>query len=443
MIMSEKSYQHKKPGPVRAAVFAAMMALAGTATFEATSVMAEEKKQERKKYKTKRTPTLSLKVHEKLQEAQVFAEANQTAEALKVLDGFKKKFDKLNSYEKAMVYNFYAFVYYSSENYPKAIQAYKNVLAQPDLPEALQTGTLYSLSQMYFVQENYKDAVNTLEKWFEVSPTPGASAWVLLGQGYYQLQNYTKGIPAIEKAVALNTAKGLKAKENWYLLLRAMYYDKEDYPKTFEIIKELVRHYPKKQYYSQMAAMYSQMNQDFNQYSMIAAMNDDKQLSKSVELVSYSQLLLQNERPYRAAIILSKGMKDKTVEATENNLKLLANAWMLSREDKKAIPVLAKAAKLSKKGNVYISLAQSHLNLENWKGAEKAARAGLKKGGLKRPDQAQINLGMALFNQKKYNEALKAFAKAKKDDRSRKVAIQWEKYTRSERDREKALKASM
>lgn len=405
---------------------------------------AEEQKKPTKR-KTKKTPTLNLKLHEKLQEAQTLNEGGDIAGALRILDALKtpKKYDKYNSYERAMIWNFYAFMYYSQENYTKTIEAYRNVLKQPDLPEALQVGTLYSLSQIYFVQENYRKAVDTLNEWFKVAENPGANAYILLGQGYYQMKDYKNAIPAVEKAIEISRSRQKPVKENWYLLLRAMYYDREDYKKTFDILRTLTHEYPKKEYYSQLAAMYGELKQEFSQYSTVAAMNDSQQLTKNAELVTYAQFLLQNERPYRAAVILDKGLKDKIVEKTDRNYKLLGNAWTLAKEDKKAIPAFESAAKLSDTGDIYASLAQSYLNVEDWNKAISSVNKAFKKGKLKRPDTAHVVKGMALFNLKKYNESMDAFEKAKKDKRSRKIAQQWLRYVKGERDRARALKKGL
>jgi len=420
------------------AVMAFMAPIAG-------HVYAEDDTPQHADRKTRKTPTLNLKLHEKLQEAQELNEAGNSAGAVKILDELRepRKYDKYNSYERAMLWNFYAFIYYSQENYRKTIEAYENVLKQPDLPEALGVGTLYSLSQIYFVQEDYRKAVQTLEKWFKVAENPGANAYILLGQGYYQLKDYNKAIPAVEKAIDIARDREKEVKENWYLLLRAMYYEKENYKKTFEILRTLTQDYPKKEYYSQLAAMYGELKQEFNQYSTVAAMNDASLLSKNAELVTYAQFLMQNDRPYRAAVILDKGMKEKIVEKTDRNYKLLGNAWTLAKEDKKAIPAFESAAKLSETGDIYASLAQSYLNVEDWDKAVSSVRKAFDKGKLKRPDTANVVLGMAFFNLKKYDDSLKAFEAAKKDKRSEKIARQWLRYVKGERDRAKSLEKGL
>jgi len=124
-------------------------------------------------------------------------------------------------------------------------------------------------------------------------------------------------------------------------------------------------------------------------------------------------------------------------------LRLLSQAWYSAREDKKAIPPLVKAAAAGDEGELYIRLAQSYLNLEQWNNAAKAAKKGLDVGGLKRKDTANIMYGMALFNQKKLEQSRRAFQAAGKDKRSKRAAAQWIKYVDSEIRRRDTLEQKL
>ena len=87
---------------------------------------------------------------------------------------------------------------------------------------------------------------------------------------------------------------------------------------------------------------------------------------------------------------------------------------------------------MSRDGELYIRLAQSHINLEQWELASDAAEVAIEVGGLDREDQANIMLGMALFNQDKLSLAKQAFERASRDNRSRRTAQQWIAYVESE-----------
>jgi hypothetical protein len=49
------------------------------------------------------------------------------------------------------------------------------------------------------------------------------------------------------------------------------------------------------------------------------------------------------------------------------------------------------------------------MNLEQWDAAVQALRTGISKGGLDRPDQAQVMLGQSFFNMNAFDEAREAF----------------------------------
>ena len=107
------------------------------------------------------------------------------------------------------------------------------------------------------------------------------------------------------------------------------------------------------------------------------------------------------------------------------NYRLLSQAWTLAAEDEKSIPALQQAARLSDDGELNLRLGNAHLNLGEYSECVTAIREGLRKGGIKSPDNANISLGMCLYNTRDYREAIAAFREAGKTPRSRRIANQW------------------
>jgi len=168
-----------------------------------SAIAAQEKKKDARK--TRRTPALRNKVYEKLAEAQAAAEEKDLAKAEKILNGMIASGGKraLNSYELANVYNLYAFIYYLREDYANALKAYENVVAQPDIPIAMEVNTKFTIAQLYFVQEQWQKGINALLDWFRATESPNANAYVLLAQGYYQIKDYDKALFNVEKAISI------------------------------------------------------------------------------------------------------------------------------------------------------------------------------------------------------------------------------------------------
>lgn len=402
----------------------------------------DKDKREKSKSKNK-APLIRKKTYDRLVKAQEYVEAKQYDQAiaqLKKIEGMSR----LNETEVAQLWNFYAFIYFSQEKFSEAINAYRKLLQQPKLPEGIRLSTLYTLSQLYFVTEDYKKALSTVKEWMAATEEPGPDAYALLGQAHYKLKQYDEAIPPLKKAIALQKEKGKKVKENWYLLLRVNYYELKDYKNMVGVLTELVNLYPKKQYLQDLAGAYSQLNNTEKQLGIMEVMYEKGFLKTESQLRNLASLFLLHRVPLKAAKVLEKGIKEGLVKENERNMSLLSQAWLQSREDKKAIPPLRKAAEMSGKGELWIRLGQAYANVDQWQEAVQALQTGLRKGGLKRPGSANIMLGMSYYNLKKLEKAKSAFATAARvgTSKNKKAAGQWIKYIDTEIERAESLARS-
>ena len=406
------------------------------------SVQSFAQRAEDNERKTKTTAAMSEAVYKKLSKAQETIEAKKYDEGLAMLTDLLHE-RHLSAYEKAQIYNFFAYTYFTLERYKDAIKAYQNVLAQPDLPEALVMNSTFTLAQLYFIQEDYKKAIELMNKWFTLAPKPTLNAYMILAQAYYQLEDYKNSLEPLKKAYAMVKERGEQPRENLLLLLRVDYYNLGDYPNMLKILHELVTLYPKSEYWMTMGQTYSEMKQQKKQMSIFEMLYEHGDLTSGNQQLNLANLYLLYEVPYKAAKVLDKGIKAGVIKDNVRNLRLLSQAWYQADESAKAIDPMVKAADLSTDGEMDVRLAQAYINLDRYKEAVAALHTGLKKGKLKRPDQAYIMLGMAEFEMKNYNSALNALHEAAKDKRSAKSANQWIKYVESEQDHAKQLEASL
>ena len=406
------------------------------AGFVSTATAQDAPKKERE---TRKTPALRNNIYEKLAEAQVFAEAKQYVEAEAVLndmlDATSKK-SKLNRYELANVYNTYAYLRYAVEDYDGALNYYQKVIDQrPEIPLALEINTLYTVAQLYFLQENWKKGIETLNTWMSVTDTPSTNAYVLLANGYFQLKDYDKSLSNIQIAIDREEAAGKLPKEQWYNLARFIHFDRDNFRAALDILEILIMYYPKKQYWVQASHLYGEEKDEARQLAMLEATYEQKLLDRSQDIVLLSQLYLQAEVPFPAARAMEKGLADDIVEKESKNYELAGVAWRQAQEVTKSLPMLEAAASKSEKGELYARLGNVYLDVDKNKEAVEALKRGLDRGGVKRPDQARLALGMAYFNLGDFNAARRAFREARKDKRARSYADQWLKYITSEENR--------
>lgn len=423
----------------------ATLVLGATVTLDragVVSVISDVAAQEsgaKKKEKTRKTPALRNNIYEKLAEAQTFAEAKDYAAAEEILnemlDATSKK-SKLNAYELANVYNTYAFLRYAVEDYKGALNYYQKVIDQrPQIPVALEVGTLFTIAQLHFLQENWQKGIDTLNQWMAVTEIPNTNAYVLLANGYFQLKDYDRSLENIQIAIDREESAGKLPKEQWYNLARFIHFDRDNFAEALEILEILIMYYPKKQYWVQASHLYGEQKDEARQLAILEATYEQNLLDKSQDLVLLSQLYLNAEVPYPAAKTLEQGFKDEIVEDESKNYELAGVAWRQAQEVNKSLPMLEKAAAKSEKGELYARLGSVYLDVDKNKEAVTALNKGLKRGGVKRTDQARLALGMAYFNLGEFNSARKAFREAAKDKRAKAFAQQWLKYINSEEKR--------
>ena len=406
------------------------------ASFVSTATAQEASKNERE---TRKTPALRNNIYEKLAEAQAFAEAKQYVEAEAVLndmlDATSKK-SKLNRYELANVYNTYAYLRYAVEDYDGALDYYQKVIDQrPEIPLALEINTLYTVAQLYFLQENWREGIDTLNNWMSVTDTPSTNAYVLLANGYFQLKDYDKSLSNIQIAIDREESAGKVPKEQWYNLARFIHFDRDNFREALNVLELLIMYYPKKQYWVQASHLYGEEKDEARQLALLEATYEQNLLDRSQDIVLISQLYLQAEVPYPAARAMEKGLADDIVEKESKNYELAGVAWRQAQEVTKSLPMLEAAASKSEKGELYARLGNVYLDVDKNKEAVEALKRGLDRGGVKRPDQARLALGMAYFNLGDFNAARRAFREARKDKRARSYADQWLKYISSEENR--------
>jgi len=417
------------------ALLCGVLAMGPVAAQEDEDAAARESQQQ----KTKQAQAVSKEVYDRISKAQEMVDAKEYKSALKSLNSLYNP-DKLTEYEQANVLNYIGFVYYNMDDTANAIRTYERMVAIPSLEEQMKKQTTYTLAQLYTMEEQYSKALSTLDRWFILETNPAPEPYILKAQNLYQVQRYSEMIGPIETAMQVATKREKPVKEDWYVLLNFAYFQQENYRKVRDIQKTLLASWPKKRYWFSLAGAFTELGEDDNLVNAYAAAHDQGMLEKENELVTMAQLFMQREVPYKAGQLLEKEMTSGRVTKNAKNYRLLSQAWQLSMEDAKAIPALREAARLSTDGELDVRLGNALLNTGEYSECVTSVQNGIRKGGLKSPDNAQISLGMCLYNLRKYRAGIDAFQAAAKTARSRKIANQWINVIRADIDRNEQIR---
>jgi tetratricopeptide (TPR) repeat protein len=338
---------------------------------------------------------------------------------------------RLNPYERVLVYRLMAYVSYTSGDYDGAIEYFERVLAEETLPLDAENKIRFNIAQINASLQRWPETIAALDRWFRYAEEEEPLAYYLLGIAHYQNGNLELALEKTAKAVDLAP----EPREGWLQLLAALYIQGEDYPSATPILEELVMRFPKKQYWVQLSLIYGARDNYRASLAVQQVAYAQDLLAEDKELRRLARSYLYHDLPYPAAQVLETGLEKGQIEADADSYELLANSLIASREYDRSLPPLRKAAELAEDGNLFVRLGQVHLQREEWPEAAEQLRLALEKGGLKKTGSAQLLLGIALYNDARIEQARVFFGRASEHEDTRDAAARWithiEKETQS------------
>jgi tetratricopeptide (TPR) repeat protein len=435
-----------------------------------TNAQSSAKSDQKIKYKKARalqssTAKRMAKVYEALEriDEETGKEDPDYETAKELLGDLRDDAQNLRSYDRSVVWNSWGYMYIVDEEVDLAIDAYTKLINEPEVTLGLRNAGLLTLAQLYMANEEFQKSVDFLLEWMTQVEKVTAQSWSILATAYYQLGDFDKALLNMEKAITLAEEEGYKPKENWYIVIVASVEElknkigpKKAMLKQVDIYEILVNLYPKKSYFVRLGQTYGQLDREKDFMVTLNSAYLKDLLDKETEYVTLAQLLLLNQNPYQAAKVLEAGRMKKVIRVddetkeeslvsvvkdSEKNLRLLADSWRMSQEIDKAIPILEKAAKMSKEGKNYVLLGNLYLAEDKLELAIDSIKKGLEKGKISKVSQVHLTLGQAYFELQQFDEAKKQFGIAARDKDKKVIATanNWIRYTENEEVRVKNL----
>lgn len=392
---------------------------------------------------TERVPALREKVYSQLARAQSAADEQGSAAGLAALQSVADRAHSMNSYERAMLWNFYGFMHYDNGNTREAIDYFAKVVKEQPIPESLRKNTLFSLAQLALTDGQYQASLNYIDDWQQLSEIDErAKAWVLKSQAYYQLGDYEEALAPIKNAIEASEANGDIPKENWFVLARAIHYELGQTDGVAAMLEKLVVNYSQSEYWLQLAGVYGQLEQNAKQLAVLEAAHQQGFISKASDLRNLAQVYYLNKLPFKAAKIMQQGLSNKVLANNLSNRKFYAQSLTQAQEIEQAIDAYQQAAELGERGEMLAQAAQLAVNHDNNSLAITLAQRALAAGDLKSPGNMYLAKGMALVNQQKYQQALAEFTTASGYSGVQSAAQQWANYARSQQRYQEQLAAT-
>ena len=279
-----------------------------------------------------------------------------------------------------------------------------------------QVTKLDTLAKTYYSLRDYRSCANATERLIKARGSATADDLVMLGQSQFLIKDYRAAASTLDKAypAARRAGKSTKIQVQVLETLNATYFELKDEDKRVETLHQLMLIQPKVSVFEQIVSQYEKEKVDsvgmINLYRLGARKNA---LAKD-HYGKYADVALDLLSPGEAVDMLEKGMSAGAIAKDERNMRLVSDSKGQVESLKTNIAQQEREAKAIADGDSDARLATTFFTLGDKAKTVEIARRALQKGKLNRPDEVQMLLGVALYDQKKMADARAAFAEAAK-----------------------------
>lgn len=370
-------------------------------------------------------------VAEKLQAAQGAAQKGNFTEAIRLLKEAKAK-APLSPQEEQGVNDYLIYAASSAKDHKLVLQTVDERLATGRVTGADLARKLRLKGTTQYSLHDYRGAAATFN---QLSSQGGLNGDDLaqLGTCQIQLRDYRAAATTLERAIAAADKGGKGAKTTGPLLvnLQKAYFETGNDVKRMQTLHRLMAVAPSKDVYKWLANAHEKASAGdavvkINLYRLGAS----RGLLSSEHYAKYAETALDVSSPGEAVAMLEKGMASGAIKKDDRNNRLLADAKSQVERLKTGLAQLERETIATKNGEAEAKLAIAHFTLKNYAKATEAAKRGIVEDKLRRPDDLNMLLGIALVETKKGPDAKNAFkAAAAANTKVRDIADLWSSLT--------------
>ena len=169
---------------------------------------------------------------------------------------------------------------FSQDNLRLAKYDYQQFLAIPDTDPRLKAGVIFSLAQIAYSSEDYRETIKRLKEWLALEEAPSSTGFDIMAAAHWQLKEKKLALKNAETAMCISKANQKIPREGTYNLLVALYNEVEDTLSMLSLYEELVGFYPKKRYWVQLSGIYGELKEESKQLGALEAAHDQMLLDK-------------------------------------------------------------------------------------------------------------------------------------------------------------------
>jgi hypothetical protein len=283
-------------------------------------------------------------------------------------------------------------------DYPVTIQAFEAVFASGKLSPAEQAQVAESLAYAYAQTKDTAKAQAWIAK---AQAAGGNSAQLKQLQAWLQGQSGDYAAIARDAAVAVSAAEqGGQRPAEADLLRLADAYQRTNNPAYGATLEKLLAYYPKKEYWAAYLGRLPRKPGFADRYALdvMRLKLASGTMSQTADFMEMAQLALQAGYPAEAKKIVERGFASGALGSgaeAERHKRLRDLALKQAAESSASIAARATEAGHAKDGNALVQTGYGYVTQGEADKGIALIEQGIARGGLKRPEDAKLLLGMA------------------------------------------------
>jgi tetratricopeptide (TPR) repeat protein len=248
-------------------------------------------------------------------------------------------------------------------------------------------------------------------------------------QSYYLKGDFKTAGKMAADTVEGQIKSGGTPSEQLLLLGRSCAVKQDDEAGISRWTDRLVAYYPKPEYWQNVLdSLYRTKMPDHSLLQVYRLAYDVDALKEAGTYTDMAQLALDAGSPGEAVEVLQKGFDTNVFTQTADknrNQHLLDTAKKQAAQDQPSLPKFEASAANAPDGNRYIGVGTGYFGYKQYDKAATDLAAGIAKGNLKDPVDAELLLGVAQLKAGKKDDAIASFKKVKGDPILERVASLW------------------
>ena len=331
-----------------------------------------------------------------------------------------------SDYDKAILARYIAVMYATlGDQEAKAIEYLKKAVGPDILNESDHGEAIKLLADLQMQTKDYQGALDNYKAWMEFTGKSDGDTWVKIAQANYELKRLPKMIKPADNAIA---AYGDKHNKNPYILKLTSYYETKKYKDAVNVLETAVQLFPnEKAFWKQLGNFYLLIEDYDRGMATLELAYKQGYLEKESEIKTLASLYAQNNMPFKSAKLLEKHIASGLVKRDDTNIYSLANAWHAAQHIDKAAKYYGELAKMTNEAKHYSKQGTLLAQDEQFEKAVVALNKAIDLG-VSNKGRLYMSIAESHFYLAQYKEAYAAIQNAMKDPKTRKGAKGWVSY---------------